>query len=317
MQEINELYPLLNTPAKVVITTHQKPDPDAMGSSLGLYHLLTQLGHTVQVISPTNWAAFLDWMPGCETVLNYEITIDKSNTIINDADLIFCLDFNALNRVKRMAQVIEQAKGQRILIDHHREPQTEVFAYGVSDTSKSSTCEMVYDFIVKSGHADKLNMEMMECLYAGVIGDTGSFRFASASATVFEMVADFKRRGLEHTQIHENIYDNFLENRFRFIGHVWDFGHNNAFPAIVQGLYVGFGTHHHPASTGQQSFTNTCISINDPTCWKIGSLYKLQQFLNRYILGFDVGNGSIQYLGQVVRRHIGGHSHSNTRRSID
>ncbi|NCU04049.1 MAG: bifunctional oligoribonuclease/PAP phosphatase NrnA [Chitinophagaceae bacterium] len=220
MQAINELYPLLSTPAKVVITTHQKPDPDAMGSSLGLYHLLVQLGHTVQVISPTNWAAFLDWMPGCEKVLNYEITIDKSNTIINDAEWIFCLDFNALNRIKKMGAVVEKATAKRVLIDHHQEPQTEVFAYGVSDVTKSSTCEMVYDFIVKSGHADKLNLDMMKCLYAGVIGDTGSFRFASASATVFEMVADFKRRGLEHTTIHENIYDNFLENRFRFIGHV-------------------------------------------------------------------------------------------------
>ncbi|MBY0479383.1 MAG: DHH family phosphoesterase [Chitinophagaceae bacterium] len=220
MQAINELYPLLNTPAKVVITTHQKPDPDAMGSSLGLYHLLIQLGHEVQVISPTNWAAFLNWMPGCEKVLNYETTIDKSNAILNAADFIFCLDFNALNRTKRMAEVLGNAKGQRILIDHHREPQTEVFAYGVSNVTKSSTCEMVYDFIVESGHKDKFSNEMMQCLYAGVMGDTGSFRFASASATVFEMVADFKRRGLEHTVIHENVYDNFLENRFRFIGHV-------------------------------------------------------------------------------------------------
>lgn len=220
MQAINELYPLLNTPAKVVITTHQKPDPDAMGSSLGLYHLLIQLGHEVQVISPTNWAAFLNWMLGCEKVLNYETTIDKSNAILNAADFIFCLDFNALNRTKRMAEVLGNAKGQRVLIDHHREPQTEVFAYGVSNVTKSSTCEMVYDFIVESGHKDKLSNEMMQCLYAGVMGDTGSFRFASASATVFEMVAEFKRRGLEHTVIHENVYDNFLENRFRFIGHV-------------------------------------------------------------------------------------------------
>ncbi|MEQ1796827.1 MAG: DHH family phosphoesterase, partial [Lacibacter sp.] len=83
MQAINELYPLLHSPGKVVITTHQKPDPDAMGSSLGLYHLLVQLGHTVQVISPTNWAAFLNWMPGCDNVLNYETNIDKCNTILN------------------------------------------------------------------------------------------------------------------------------------------------------------------------------------------------------------------------------------------
>jgi bifunctional oligoribonuclease and PAP phosphatase NrnA len=191
-----------------------------MGSSLGLYHLLIQLGHEVQVISPTNWAAFLNWMPGCGKVLDYEASQKQCDEIINRAEWIFCLDFNALNRTKRLATALANAPGERILIDHHREPQTEVFAYGISDITKSSTCEMVYDFIVTSGHAEKLNHEMMQCLYAGVMGDTGSFRFASATASVFEMVAHFKQKGLEHTVIHDNIYDNFLENRFRFIGHV-------------------------------------------------------------------------------------------------
>jgi bifunctional oligoribonuclease and PAP phosphatase NrnA len=220
MKVINELYQFLSVPHKVVITTHQKPDPDAMGSSLGLYHLLVQLGHEVQVISPTNWAAFLNWMPGCGKVLDYEASQKQCDEIINKAEWIFCLDFNALNRTKRLATALANAPGERILIDHHREPQTEVFAYGISDITKSSTCEMVYDFVVTSGHAEKLNNDMMQCLYAGVMGDTGSFRFASATASVFELVADFKRRGLEHTTIHDHIYDNFLENRFRFIGHV-------------------------------------------------------------------------------------------------
>jgi bifunctional oligoribonuclease and PAP phosphatase NrnA len=220
MKVINELYRFLSVPHKVVITTHQKPDPDAMGSSLGLYHLLIQLGHEVQVISPTNWAAFLNWMPGCGKVLDYEASQKQCDEIINRAEWIFCLDFNALNRTKRLATALANAPGERILIDHHREPQTEVFAYGISDITKSSTCEMVYDFIVTSGHAERLNHEMMQCLYAGVMGDTGSFRFASATASVFEMVAHFKQKGLEHTVIHDNIYDNFLENRFRFIGHV-------------------------------------------------------------------------------------------------
>lgn len=220
MQTISELYPRLAEPRKVVITTHQKPDPDAMGSSLGLYHLLIQLGHTVQVISPTNWATFLDWMPGSELVIDFEKNVQKCEKIIFDADWIFCLDFNALNRAKRMAEVLANAKAERILIDHHREPQVEVFAYGVSNVQKSSTSEMIFDFIKDSGHLDKINQPIMQCLYAGVMGDTGSFRFPSASATVHEMIAHFKRNGLEHTPIHENVYDNFLENRFRFIGHV-------------------------------------------------------------------------------------------------
>ncbi|MBX9784588.1 MAG: DHH family phosphoesterase [Chitinophagaceae bacterium] len=220
MQAADQLYNLLDTPRKVVITTHQKPDPDAMGSSLGLYHFLVQLGHTVQVISPTNWAGFLNWMPGCDHVLDYEKFSTRCDKIINEADWIFCLDFNTLSRTKKMAATLEHAKAIRILIDHHQEPQTAVFVYGESDTAKSSTCEMIYDFIKGSGRLDLLNLSIMQCLYAGVMGDTGSFRFPSASATVHEMVAEFKRRGLQHTIIHENIYDNFLEGRFRFIGHV-------------------------------------------------------------------------------------------------
>jgi bifunctional oligoribonuclease and PAP phosphatase NrnA len=220
MQSIESFYLQLNTPRRVVITTHQKPDPDAMGSSLGLYHFLIQLGHEVQVISPTNWAVFLNWMPESSLVLDYEKNTTTCNELIANVDWIFCLDFNTLNRTKRMAAALEQSPATRILIDHHQQPQTEVFAYGVSDTTKSSTCEMVYDFIKGSKRLDLLNLSIMQCLYAGVIGDTGSFRFPSASATVHEMVAAFKHRGLKHTPIHENIYDNFLESRFRFIGHV-------------------------------------------------------------------------------------------------
>jgi phosphoesterase RecJ-like protein len=220
MIEIDQLYPLLQEPKKIVITTHQKPDPDAMGSSLGLYHFLLHFNHTVQVISPTNWAAFLDWMPGCDKVLDFETNTTKSAAFINDADWIFCLDFNALNRTKKMAPYLEAAKAKKILIDHHREPQTDVFEWGVSDIQKSSTCEMIYDFICNSGHQDLINDPIMKCLYAGVMGDTGSFRFSSATAGVHEMVALFKRNGLQHTDIHELIYDNYLENRYRFIGHI-------------------------------------------------------------------------------------------------
>ena len=169
MQQIQALYKELQHPRKVVITTHQKPDPDAMGSSLGLYHLLTQLGHTVQVISPTNWASFLDWMPGCEKVIDFERNVQKCEKLLFEADWVFCLDFNALNRIKRMTDVLANAKAERILIDHHREPQTEVFAYGISNTAKSSTCEMIYDFICESGHADKINASIMQCLMIDMI----------------------------------------------------------------------------------------------------------------------------------------------------
>ncbi len=199
---------------------HQKPDGDAMGSTLGLYHFLNKLGHSCTVISPTNWASFLNWMPGCDTVVDYEAQTTKANELIAAADWIFCLDFNILSRTKRMEEALKNAKGERVLIDHHQEPQTEMFAYGISDVDKSSTAEMVYDFIVDSGNTDKIDATIGECLYAGVMTDTGSFRFPSTKASVHLMVYNLKLKGLEHSHVHEELFDNFLESRYRFIGHV-------------------------------------------------------------------------------------------------
>ena len=220
MQPVELIYPLLNQPRNLVITTHQKPDADAMGSSLGLYLFLKKFGHTITVISPTNWASFLSWMPQSNKVLDYETQTAKANEAIDAADWIFCLDFNTLSRTKRMEAKLLAVKAEKILIDHHREPQQEVFTYGISDTGKSSTAEMIYDLIINSGHDEKIDELIASCLYAGVMTDTGSFRFPSATASVHKMVAHLKEKGLKHSIIHEELFDNFLESRFRFIGHV-------------------------------------------------------------------------------------------------
>src|SRR5687768_1669879 len=222
MKPIAELYPDLTGPKKIVITMHQKPDPDAMGSALALYNFLTSFGHAVTVVSPTNWAAFLDWMPGCDKVLDYENykQRDKIEPLLKEADWLFCLDFNTISRTKNLANALPAMKAVKILIDHHQQPDTAFFDFGISDVAKSSTSEMVYDFIINSGHADKITVNIAECLYAGVMGDTGSFRFPSATASLHLMVATLKEKGLMHTKVHDNIYDNFLENRLRFIGHV-------------------------------------------------------------------------------------------------
>jgi bifunctional oligoribonuclease and PAP phosphatase NrnA len=209
----------MQVPRNIVIVMHQKPDADAMGSSLGLYHVLNGMGHQIKVISPTNWAEWLSWMPGAEKVIDYEMNTAESNVLLEKAEWIFCLDFNVLHRTRKMTEPISKAPGIRILIDHHQQPQKEVFAYGISDTSKSSASEMVFDFIESAGQGARINQSVAECLYAGVMTDTGSFRFHSASASVHRMVAVLKDTGLDHTKVHENLFDNFLENRLRFIGH--------------------------------------------------------------------------------------------------
>jgi phosphoesterase RecJ-like protein len=200
---------------------HQKPDADAMGSSLGLFHFLKKLGHSPTVISPTNWADWLKWMPASNGVIDYEFSTEKANVALDSAEWIFCLDFNTLSRTRNMVPRLRKVKPpvDTILIDHHQQPESEYFTYGISDTGKSSTCEMVYDLIVESGHIDKIDIDIAACLYAGVMSDTGSFRFAAATASVHRMVATLLDTGLNHTRIHENLFDNFLENRLRFIGH--------------------------------------------------------------------------------------------------
>jgi phosphoesterase RecJ-like protein len=220
MKPIQEIFTLLQQPRKIVITTHQKPDADAMGSSLALKNFLTQLGHSVTVISPTNWAGFVNWMPGAKEVMDFEFDKAKAEVKLKEAEWLFCLDFNNFDRVKDIALIIKQLSCKKILVDHHQEPDVASFDFGISDTSKSSTCEMIYDFIIASGHANKINEEISECIYAGVIGDTGSFRYSSARAGVHKLVADLKTRGLEHGAVHDKLFDNFLENRLRFIGHV-------------------------------------------------------------------------------------------------
>lgn len=220
MQSVSHFYNELNTPKKIVITTHQKPDGDAMGSSLGLYNFLISLGHSVQFISPTNWAGFLKWMPGANQVIDFELSKEVAIKYIQEAEILFCLDFNVLHRTKNMEPILAPLTCIKVLIDHHQQPQEDYFSYGISDTTKSSTCEMVYDFIVESGHANKLDTQIAQCLYTGVMTDTGSFRFPATSASVHYMVAKLKETGFNHTLVHENIYDSFLENRLRFIGHV-------------------------------------------------------------------------------------------------
>ncbi len=211
---------MLSQPAKVAITVHQKPDGDAMGSALGLCNFLKKIGHQPVVVSPTNWADWLGWMPDCVNVLNFERQTEKSEGVLKAADYLFCLDFNIFHRTKSMASLLATLSCTKILIDHHEEPDTRSFQYGISDSTKSSTCEMVYDFIVASGYDHSIDENIAQCLYSGVVTDTGSFRFSSASASVHMMVARLMKTGFNHALVHNLLFDNFLENRLRFLGHI-------------------------------------------------------------------------------------------------
>ena len=220
MKDIREVLPLLEQPKKIFITTHHKPDGDALGSTLGLYHFLIQKGHQPIVVSPSEVPDFLTWMPGIETVLNFESEPKQALKILAEADLIFCLDFNRLERIKSMEEALANALQPKVLIDHHLKPDEPAFTYGMSQPDKSSTCEMVYDFIKISGEEQYINSAVAQCLYTGLMTDTGSFRFPITTASVHEMIADLKHRGIEHAIIHQHIYDSWSAERMRFLGFV-------------------------------------------------------------------------------------------------
>lgn len=204
--------------ANVLITTHHKPDADALGSSLGLYNFLVNLGVKAVVVTPTDYPDFLFWMKGNESVVNFEEQPEKATTLAKDADFIFCLDFNRLTRINEFGEVVRNSNAKKVLIDHHEQP--EDFAhYSFWSKDTSSTCELVYDFIMQSMHESFLDKEIASCLYAGIMADTGSFRFASCSAKTHNVVAALRATGMDHVAVHEKISDSFTLDRTRLIGY--------------------------------------------------------------------------------------------------
>ncbi|MFD2162073.1 bifunctional oligoribonuclease/PAP phosphatase NrnA [Paradesertivirga mongoliensis] len=219
MLELTSLKDLLAYPQHIVITTHHKPDGDAMGSSLGLYNYLIQKGHHVYVIAPTDYPFFLHWLPNNPEVLIYTEKEQEANKIIDEADLIFCLDFNTLSRINEMGEVVRNAKGKKIMIDHHLEPE-DFDDYRHWSINACATAQLVYDFIVTiMKEPNLINKDVATCLYTGIMTDSGSFRFPTTTPAVHHIVADLIARGAENSKIHQLVYDNFAESRLRFLGY--------------------------------------------------------------------------------------------------
>lgn len=219
MRPIEEASSLLQGSKKVFITTHHKPDGDAIGSMLALHHYLTAKGHSVTSVSPSELPEFLMWMPGVEYLYNYEAEQRVVEKALKDADIIFCLDFNNYSRTGKLETPLANATQPKILIDHHLLPD-DVWDYGVSIPAKSSTCEMVYDYINLCGDNELITIDIATCIYTGTMTDTGSFRFPVTSADVHTMIADLKHKGLEHSKIHEAVYDTWSQKRLQFLGYV-------------------------------------------------------------------------------------------------
>lgn len=214
---IQDVKQLLNEPKKIMITSHRNPDGDAIGSSLGLYHYLKQLGHSITVAFPSEFPAIFEWMPDSEKILIYDINQQGTRQAIQAAEVIFALDFNALDRIDKMGEIIRPLKAVKIMIDHHREPEPFV-DYMLSDITASSTSELVVDFIRSLDDADKITKTVGECLYTGIITDTGSFKYAT-SPKLFRTVADLVERGVDDYKLQDLINNCLPEKNLRLLGH--------------------------------------------------------------------------------------------------
>ncbi len=215
--DITAIKALLSTPKHIVIVCHKNPDGDAIGSTLGLYHYLKKYNHNTQVITPNDYPEFLKWAPGEDTILKYDTQTEASNKAIEDANIIFTLDFNAFHRTGQMQPALETSKATKILIDHHQDPD-DYATYMYSDVSMSSTCEMIYHFIDMLGDSDKIDANIATCLYLGIMTDTGSFRFPSTTSTTHRIVAELIEKGAKNSDIHNNVYDTNSYNRLQLLG---------------------------------------------------------------------------------------------------
>ncbi|WP_405291116.1 bifunctional oligoribonuclease/PAP phosphatase NrnA [Algibacter sp. Ld11] len=216
-EDITNIKQLLSSPKKIVIVPHKNPDGDAIGSTLALYHYLLKGNHKATVIVPNDYPTFLKWIPGNESISVYDYQTKTCNNLIESADIIFTLDFNAFHRTGNMEMPLSESKALKVMIDHHQAPDNYA-TYMYSDVNMSSTCEMVYNFIDMLGDENLIDADIATCIYVGIMTDTGSFRFRSTTNKTHQIIAKLIEKGADNTAIHNNIYDTNSFERLQLLG---------------------------------------------------------------------------------------------------
>ena len=213
---MKELKNLISNKHKIVITTHVNPDGDAIGSSLALYNYLINMGHEVNVVVPNDFPDFLKWMHNVDEILNFSNSKEESADLISEASIIFCLDFNNLERINSLGDLISDSSAKKVLIDHHLEPD-EFYDFKIHDTNASATAELVYDFLF---YIDPklIDKKIAEALYTGILTDTGSFKF-SITPKVHTVIASLLDKGVDTNYINKKIYDSNSFDKLKLMGY--------------------------------------------------------------------------------------------------
>ena len=223
LRDINKMVEMVHDANRIFISTHKSPDGDAIGSSLALKQGLEKLGKTVTVVVPDAFPAFLNWMVNKGDLLQFDQQSEEVKLALQEAELVFSLDYNTLSRVgKDLEQLLRTDETPKLIIDHHREPEDAVFVAGLHDIEASSTAQLVYDFIQAFDEAGLIDKRTAACIYAGIVTDTGSFRFRSTTAKTHRVVADLMDLGLVTGEVYNEIFDTNSLDRIKLLGYVLD-----------------------------------------------------------------------------------------------
>ena len=203
---------------KIAIVPHVNPDGDAIGSTVGLASIFEDYGHQCTVVSPNDYPAFYDWLTGSVQVLNYDRQKSAAKNAIAQADAVFCLDFNEMGRMGKLKEVVEGFIGPKVLVDHHPFPK-DFCDFTVSDTSYSSTAELVFDLVCHLGLKQHINLQAANALFTGIMTDTGSFSHNISNPNTFQVVAELLALGVKADDIHANVYHNYSAQRMKLLGY--------------------------------------------------------------------------------------------------
>lgn len=216
---IDHFHKWLTHGEKFVIVSHVSPDGDAVGSSLGLWHFLCSQGKTAHVIVPNAFPDFLKWMPGSKDILLYDRYKAFANKLIAEADVICCLDFNAIHRIDAVGQAVLASPARKILIDHHLHPE-DFCRIIISHPEISSTSELVFRLICRLGYFGEITKEGAECIYTGMMTDTGGFTYNSNNREIYFIISELLSKGIDKDAIYRKVYNTYSESRLRLMGHV-------------------------------------------------------------------------------------------------
>lgn len=289
-----------------MVTSHHNPDGDAIGSALAMAALLRNTGKDAIVMVPNEYPGFLKWMPGSDKVIVHRNNEVFANNVLERADLLFCLDYNALNRTGSMEDGLRKSKGKKILIDHHLEPVLAEFDFYLSEIQTSSTSELVYRFMDGCSWLDLVDQDVATGLYVGIMTDTGSFSFSCNYPETFRITASLLNTGINAEHIHRLVYDTYSENRLRLLGYCLSDKltilpeYSTAYIALSQAELDRF--HHRVGDT--EGIVNYALSIEN-----IKLAVLLTERKDRIRLSFR-SKGDLS-VNRIAREHFNGGGHKN------